>query len=344
MKKKILFAFSFLIFGIFTYSLVTSQTIIPPTFADNVLFTTISADAPPRICNTFSRNLGIGIRSSEVITLQDKLREYGYFNHVSTGYFGFITLNAVRAYQKDNGIIATGYFGPLTREAINNKHCYVPPVSPIVIDPGPNEPPYNCKVWYDGCNTCGRSVPGGLLACTEMMCIQGGDEAWFIAHKPRCMEYFDSSTTNLTPIIKSVSGPTQLKVGETGTWTINASIADNSNLIYEVNWGEADKFLPHQSVMASANTFSQTSTFQHIYNTAGVYKITIKVKAVNGQIVEATQTVNVENKTIAEPPYNCKSWFDGCNNCGRSYPGGPMYCTLMACLDNTKPSYCSEYY
>lgn len=49
------------------------------------------------------------------------------------------------------------------------------------------------------------------------------------------------------------------------------------------------------------------------------------------------------------PPPNCKTWNDGCNICSRQYPGGPVACTLRACL--TEPSniwagrgYCTAYF
>ncbi|MEA4910689.1 hypothetical protein SDC9_07820 [bioreactor metagenome] len=343
MKKKLIFVFSFLVFGGLIYSLVTAQTIIPSTSNANTVISNVSADAPLRFCNSFSRNLRMGMRSGDVTTLQDKLREHGYFDHYSTGYFGSVTFNAVRAFQKDNGIITTGYFGPLTRASINSKACYTPPVPPIVIDPGTNEAPKNCKVWYDGCNTCHRGTLGGPLACTKMMCIQGGDEAWFAAHKPRCIEYFTDSTVS-KPVIHSISGPTNLKVGEVGKWSISASVSDNSYLTYEIVWGDEGVYKILYETNSYASSFAQGSTFEHTYTNAGVYTVVVKVKSSNGQTTETTQTVKVENPIPNEAPYNCKSWFDGCNSCGRSISGGPMYCTMMYCPTNIGNPYCKEYF
>jgi len=68
----------------------------------------------------FTKNLYRGISNSDVITLQDILRALGYFRYpVSTGYFGVITFESVRAFQYAHKIPTTGYFGPLTREAIS---------------------------------------------------------------------------------------------------------------------------------------------------------------------------------------------------------------------------------
>lgn len=40
---------------------------------------------------------------------------------------------------------------------------------------------------------------------------------------------------------------------------------------------------------------------------------------------------------------NCKSWYDGCNTCSRSYYGGTGMCTMMACFTQGTP-YCREYF
>jgi peptidoglycan hydrolase-like protein with peptidoglycan-binding domain len=40
-------------------------------------------------------------------------------------------------------------------------------------------------------------------------------------------------------------------------------------------------------------------------------------------------------------PTSCKVWYDGCNTCSRSYPGGPLACTLMACFQNAG-AYCQQ--
>lgn len=69
----------------------------------------------------FNTNLGYGMRSEEVRLLQERLRAEGFFTfHTSTGYFGPITLAAVKAYQVAKGIpFITGFVGPLTRAELN---------------------------------------------------------------------------------------------------------------------------------------------------------------------------------------------------------------------------------
>lgn len=70
--------------------------------------------------DTFTRNLAYRSRGNDVVLLQDTLRARGYFAGPSTGYFGVLTLRAVKAYQKEAmGIPPTGFVGPLTRASLN---------------------------------------------------------------------------------------------------------------------------------------------------------------------------------------------------------------------------------
>jgi hypothetical protein len=137
-------------------------------------------------CALLMSSFGIGsTKKEEIVLLQNFLIENGFLYTTATGHFGNLTLSAVKAYQKSLGLPSTGYVGTLTRAALS-KNCES-------ISGGA---PASCKVWYDGCNTCTRSSVGGPLACTKMMCIQGGDEAWFAAHKPTCREYFSSASSS----------------------------------------------------------------------------------------------------------------------------------------------------
>ncbi len=60
-----------------------------------------------------------GMRNSEVVNLQNDLKDLGYFTYYkATGYFGSITRNSVKAYQRDKGLSADGIVGPLTARQI----------------------------------------------------------------------------------------------------------------------------------------------------------------------------------------------------------------------------------
>ncbi len=68
-----------------------------------------------------SKNLKYGQRDNEVYELQDFLIDRGFLTGNSTGFFGLLTLKAVKAYQKSAGIDPTGYVGVLTRQKINTE-------------------------------------------------------------------------------------------------------------------------------------------------------------------------------------------------------------------------------
>jgi len=68
----------------------------------------------------FNVNLGVGSRGADVMRLQEVLAALGFFKVTPTGYFGPITLQAVKDYQTAKGIaFVTGFVGPLTRAELN---------------------------------------------------------------------------------------------------------------------------------------------------------------------------------------------------------------------------------
>jgi len=68
---------------------------------------------------TESKTLYIGMRSAEVVNLQNDLKSLGFFTYpTSTGYFGTVTKQAVINYQKSKGLAADGIVGPKTSRAI----------------------------------------------------------------------------------------------------------------------------------------------------------------------------------------------------------------------------------
>ena len=68
----------------------------------------------------FTSHLSQGTSHDAVKQLQERLRAEGHFTfHTSTGFFGPITLAAVKAYQTAHGIPATGFVGPLTIAELN---------------------------------------------------------------------------------------------------------------------------------------------------------------------------------------------------------------------------------
>jgi hypothetical protein len=71
------------------------------------------------IKHTFKSALKLGLSGIEVTELQKRLTEEGVYSGPITGYFGNLTLAAVKKYQANNGIDQLGNVGPATRAKLN---------------------------------------------------------------------------------------------------------------------------------------------------------------------------------------------------------------------------------
>ena len=59
-----------------------------------------------------------GARGAEVRTVQDKLKRWGYYNGAVDGVYGPKTVEAVKSFQRKNGLTADGVVGPRTAQAL----------------------------------------------------------------------------------------------------------------------------------------------------------------------------------------------------------------------------------
>lgn len=66
-------------------------------------------------------NLKYGQKSSQVSELQEFLVDKGFLTTSPSGFFGLMTLKAVKNYQLSIGLPNTGFVGLMTRTAINNE-------------------------------------------------------------------------------------------------------------------------------------------------------------------------------------------------------------------------------
>ena len=59
-----------------------------------------------------------GSRGNEVTQIQTKLKRWGYYNGNVDGIYGTQTLNAVKYFQRKNGLTVDGIAGPATLKAM----------------------------------------------------------------------------------------------------------------------------------------------------------------------------------------------------------------------------------
>lgn len=181
-----------------------------------------------------------------------------------------------------------------------------------------------CRAWYDGCNNCSRSEPGGPAACTMRACVWNAPAY--------CTAYFDDdSSGNRSPSISSFSGPTVLSVNQTGTWTIQANDPENGSLTYRIQWGDEARS-PYASAAAGVGTdsFVQMTSFTHAYASAGTYAVAIEVRDASGATAKASATVRVDASYSA-----CTGEYAPVcgrpRGCANTCPPG-MYCTAVCRL------------
>ena len=68
----------------------------------------------------FTNDLSPGAQGNDVTELQNRLTQEGFYTGPITGYFGTLTVRAVRAYQRKHGLPNVGLVGPMTRAELNS--------------------------------------------------------------------------------------------------------------------------------------------------------------------------------------------------------------------------------
>ena len=102
-----------------------------------------------------------GTSCDEVIMLQSRLRDLGYFNYKITNYYGEKTEEAVAAFQKNNGLSADGVAGPDTYNVLFNNSAKRAPIKEV-IKPTPKPTP-TPKASNNKTTTNSRGVPIGQM-------------------------------------------------------------------------------------------------------------------------------------------------------------------------------------
>lgn len=75
-----------------------------------------SEDAVPK-------SLKYGEKSDDVLRYQKRLNKLGYLSSTPDGTFGKDTVNAVKSFQRQNGLTVDGYIGPSTKELLMSRNA-----------------------------------------------------------------------------------------------------------------------------------------------------------------------------------------------------------------------------
>ncbi|MFA6354405.1 MAG: peptidoglycan-binding protein [Candidatus Paceibacterota bacterium] len=110
--------------------------------------------------------------------------------------------------------------------------------------------------------------------------------------------------SNKPPVISGVSGPSSLKIGETGNWTVKAYDPENDYMFYDVRWGDEPQppMGTPTPVQMLIPTKGQTTTFTHAYQTAGNYTVKFTVSDDKGLTAKTSMSVMVGSGTSTNSP------------------------------------------
>ena len=91
-------------------------------------------------------NYSWGSSGDTVRTIQDKLKRWGYYTGAVDGKFGALTFDAVKYFQRKNGLKEDGIAGPKTLEAMGIFETTAGPSTPVS-----NPSNHESDVWLLGC-------------------------------------------------------------------------------------------------------------------------------------------------------------------------------------------------
>lgn len=74
---------------------------------------------PSKVCHVFTTNMKMGSKMGEVAELQNYLNANGFNSGLSDGWFGKLTLSAMKNFQTSKGLLSDGIVGPMTRAKLN---------------------------------------------------------------------------------------------------------------------------------------------------------------------------------------------------------------------------------
>jgi len=138
--------------------------------------------------------------------------------------------------------------------------------------------------WHVGKDVHGNSIPNGLYVV--QITTANGDAD--ISDAPFRIRGQDQN--NLSPVIDSISGPSALRVNQTGTWSINAHDPNGDMLTYTVIW---DDDVADRAGVMNAESIKQTASFTHVYATPGRYNPTFIITDAKGLSAKTSISVVV---------------------------------------------------
>ncbi len=135
------------------------------------------------------------------------------------------------------------------------------------------------------------SVPFSSLALGDMLSISGYQQGSVIS--AYSIRDLGSVAVNPAPTITSISGPTSLRVGQAGVWTLAANDSLAGYITYSVRFGDEVNYATNPGATIATPSNDSTASFSHAYNATGIYTLTFSAANSSNQVTNTTLTVNI---------------------------------------------------
>lgn len=265
-----------------------------------MLFPIIAFAQTAPICS-LEHTLSHGMSGPEVTILQSFLKAKGYFILEPTGYFGLITEASLANWQLDVGIVTSivdgGVYGPRTRAYVRERFCGDVVAAPVALCPAAPPLPIQPQ-----CAGTWNKTYNAQQCHVGWTCV--------VAQLP--------ATTNKSPFISAIIGPTKLKTDQSGTWKVTATDPENGSISYSVIWGDEGDLTAQLLELAGGNNFITNTSFTHAYATSGYYTIVIFAKDTANNDTKATLSVFVESPPPPPLPISPSVTSTNTTNDGRA--------------------------
>ena len=300
-----------------------------------------------RVCLPILRDLVRGARGEDVKSLQDFLRQEGFFTENPTGFFGEMTEAALKRWQAKEGIVSFGspvttgwgHVGPRTRLVIRNR-C-VPPdslqVSPrtgnapltvtfaVQLKPGQG---YTYALDFGDGSSQAVTATGATTTIAHTYTANGMYIATLTqnhaggcpGNPPGCLGQPASSkvigkaslivgpvTATDPPRIVAIVGPSFVRAGATTTWKVATSIVSGDTK-FSVVWGDETAY--DRLLGLSSGTVQNSEVFTHTYARPGTYTAVFSAS-------------NPKGTTTASWPVTVNAAGGGGGNSGGSFTASP---------------------
>ena len=157
--------------------------------------------------------------------------------------------------------------------------------------------------WGDGSTPTTGSASGALLnignphtytaSGTYTLRAEVRDSGGNMTFRTTTVTITPASTAPLAPTIETFSGPNTLSTGQSGTWTLTATKADQDLAGYLIDWGDGTR------ITGFLEGASLNVTRSHTYSTAGTtYTLRAEVSDSNGDGATKTTTVVVSRPLV----------------------------------------------